>query len=535
MELDKKQLRRTQVDELARVEVGEQVAVAERAVKSAMALLSSTSSAREEMWYFGGEPVQMPRGGLSVLLSDICDRAYSQAPILKSELINRNKLSSAVASARMRLLDRMLTSACQPHLGIDGTPPERTIYISLFQASGLHREDAQGRLGFGPPDSGDPLRWRHIWNRIVDQFNSGEAITFAALMDDLAKVPYGLRAGPALLVITAFVLAVRDNVAVMERNSFQPELTIAHFMRLAKNPGYFTIKSLREDEKLSGLVQLLATRLQVIGECQPTLAGISEKLFAWYNALPPYALKTMSVSATAIAVRDVLRRATEPSSLFFRELPVACNVFGKDGLSEIEKFVESLNNALFELNQAPRILRSQATTSMLHAFGATNLDSLLKHINVDYEPHRLELVDHQLKVFLDRATHSEAEPDRWLDGIAGHLTGQRLNNWTDETLDKFDYEIHVISGKLGKWLALARTPQDRNADLRSVHVVSTDGKEEVVVVRLDRPNPLLATRLHAMRKMLKNDPDALEVLGQLLAEYADNHVNDHEAEKRVRV
>ena len=521
------------VDELARVEVGERIAAAERAMMSATTLLSSTTSTREEMFWLTGKPVRLPKAGLSALLSDICDKAYNQAPILKNELINRPKLSSAVASARIRLLDRMLTFADQELLGMDGTPPERTIYISLFEASGLHGENEHGRISFGPPGPEDPFRWGYVWNRIADRLGNGEAISFAALMDELAKAPYGLRASPALLVITAFVLASRDNVAVMERNSFQPDLTTAHFMRLAKNPGNFTIKSLREEEKQCGIVQALAMRLSVIGECHPTITGISEKLFTWYNALPPYALKTKSVSATAIAVRDVLRRATEPGCLLFQDLPKACNMVAKDGTLEVERFAELLDGALLELNEAPQKLRAQVTTAMLHAFGVASLDSLRMRIKVDYEPHQLELVDYRLRVFIDRTMNNEAGPDNWLDGIAGHLTGQRLNNWTDETLNEFDYEIRLVSGKLAKWLALARTRQTRSEDLRSVHVVGIDGKEEVIVVRRDHPNPLLAMQLNAVRKILENDPEALEVLGQLLAEYAGNHDGAQEAKEKV--
>ena len=111
------------VDELARTEVTERIAAADRAITRATALLSSSNSAREETWWYGGEPVTVPQEGLSALLSDICDRAYHCAPVLKNELINRTKLSTAAASARTRLLDRMLTSTHLPELGMDGAPP----------------------------------------------------------------------------------------------------------------------------------------------------------------------------------------------------------------------------------------------------------------------------------------------------------------------------------------------------------------------------------------------------------------------------
>ena len=300
------------VDDVARTEVGERIATAERALTRATALLSSASSSRDETWWFGGGPISLPPEGLSGLLSNICDSVFHQAPILKNELINRSKLSTAIASARTRLLDRMLTCVGQPQLGMEGAPPERTIYLSLFQASGIHRRDGIGNHSFTAPESEDPCHWLPVWECIGNRLNSGEAVSFAELMDELAIPPYGLHQGPALLAITAFILASRDNIVVLERNSFQPELSAAHFMRLTKSPGNFRLKSLREDASERCIVNAIATGLRVIGKCKATVSGVSEKLYAWYNGLPPHAIKTTSVSATAIDVRAALRKASEP-------------------------------------------------------------------------------------------------------------------------------------------------------------------------------------------------------------------------------
>ena len=522
------------VDELARAEVSERIAVAEQAMTRVTAILSSVSSVREETWWFGGEPISMPREGLSGLLSNICGRAYDRAPVLKNELINRTKLSSAVASARTRLLDRMLTCMDQAHLGMEGAPPERTIYLSLFQASGIHRKNRWGSYSFMAPGREDPCRWGPAWKRIAELLDSGDVISFAALMEDLSAPPYGLRPDPALLAITAFVLASRDNIAIMERNSFQPDLTAAHFMRLAKSPRNFALKSLPESAKQNGIVGTLATRLQVIGPCQPTVAGISEKLFAWYNALPPHALKTASISATAIAVRAALRKASEPGHLYFHDLPSACGAVAEDGVVDLDRFVESLDNALLELEDVTPLLRSRAAEAALQAFGAPDLTALRFQIQNDYAPHRSDLGDYRLRVFMERAMNAEVPPDRWLDGVAGHLTGRRPDNWTDDTFDKFDFEIRVVAGSLAKWLALATTKEARSADLRSVHVVGIDGQERVVVVRRDRPNPLLETQLNAVREALGNEPQAMEVLGQLLAEYADSYIEKQKKKKADR-
>lgn len=517
------------VDELARVEVSGRIAEAQRAMEQATSLLSSISSTREETWGHAGRSVVLPSEGLSSLLSDICDNAYNRSPILKNELINRVRVSPAVSSARMRLLDKMLTCADQPELGMEGTPPERTIYLSLFGASGIHSEDTHGSFTFREPEPGNPYRWRHVWNRIANRLQNCETISFATLMDDLAMPPYGVRAGPALLVITAFVLAYRNNIVVMERNSFQPDLTTAHFMRLVKSPANFDLKLLHEDSVQTALIQDLATRLQVIDRCKPTLVEVSERLFIWYNSLPPFALKTKSlVSSTAIAVREVLRKASEPVSLFFHDLPSVCDALQEGSKIEIERYIGTLDETLVELEEATPQLRAKAMAAALHAFGAKNVQALRSQIQSDYEQHRMDLHDYRLRAFIERAMNTEFSPDQWLDGIAGHLTGKRPDNWTDDTLDKFDLEIRKVAGNLAKWLALARTRQSRSSDLKSIHVVSMDGREKVLVIRRDRPNPHLERQLSDVRKMLGNSPEAIEVLAQLLAEYSDSDSNIHE-------
>src|SRR3546814_11673199 len=99
----------------------------------------------------------MPTGGLSALLSQVCDDAFRNAPVLRNELVNRTKLSTAIASARTRLLERTLSAEGEPFLGLDGDPPERTNYLSLFQDSGLHRQGAHGgAFAFSQPSTDDP-------------------------------------------------------------------------------------------------------------------------------------------------------------------------------------------------------------------------------------------------------------------------------------------------------------------------------------------------------------------------------------------
>ena len=134
----------------------------------------------------------------------------------------------------------------------------------------------------------------------------------------------GIHAGPALPFVAAYILANSSDVAVLERDTFVPDLSLAHLMRLAKSPRNFSLRSLREPTAYPGLLPSLSEGLRVIGECDATVPSIAAALYHWFNRLTPYALQTDELSPAAVAVRDQLRRGTDPADLFFLDLLNAC-------------------------------------------------------------------------------------------------------------------------------------------------------------------------------------------------------------------
>jgi len=91
-------------------------------------------------WFYHGqrEPVTSYRK-LQELLSRACGEAFPDTPRLRNELINRRQLSGAAAAARRNLIAAMIARREQPRLGITGYPPERSMYASLLESTGIHR------------------------------------------------------------------------------------------------------------------------------------------------------------------------------------------------------------------------------------------------------------------------------------------------------------------------------------------------------------------------------------------------------------
>ena len=122
-------------DSYASAEVARQLAFARRALSSRLGTIAGLRSgtATDVRWLRAGQPEQVPpRGGLSALISGICDQLYPDAPQVANELLNRNTLSSAAAAARTRLIEGLFQASNQPFLGIDAkkSPPEKSMYLS---------------------------------------------------------------------------------------------------------------------------------------------------------------------------------------------------------------------------------------------------------------------------------------------------------------------------------------------------------------------------------------------------------------------
>ena len=519
------------VDDLARGEVAARVLSAEAALGRTLRSFTHPSADAGTIWYDRGRRLELAGSGdLSRHLSDMLDEAFVNAPVLRNELVNRGKISTAVASARMRLLELMVIKGDDAFLGLEGAPPERTIYLAMLAASGIHRPDCDDNFVFARPEP-DPLNWAPAWDRLDDLVASEGLVRFDDLIAVLGEAPIGLRAGPALVLIAAYMLANRRDIALMERGTFQPELTGSHFMRLAKSPGHFALRHLGAADDRRQLLERLAAELVIFdfGERpEAALKPVVEAIYAWWRQLPEYTLATKRVSPTTDAVRSALAKGREPIDLIFGELPRACGAMDEEGEIDSILLVERLNAAMLELHDAEPILRKMAASALAEAFGVRNWAELHKQIEVDYEPHRLGLRDFTLRQFVERMLAPEGER-RQLEGVTGLLGGRRIDAWTDDSLDLFIFEARKVADRLARWLMAVRSALAHKSDLRTVHVVSTSGEEQMMVVRAGSRPQSSAEIEGELRRLLEGRADAGAILGRLLVERMPDQPQEQDA------
>ncbi|MFK7904370.1 MAG: hypothetical protein AB8B69_04555, partial [Chitinophagales bacterium] len=94
-------------------------------------------------WVFKGQTVPISnRTQFNKQLSKICKEVYEATPIFKNELVNRDKISGSIATARRNYFKALTLHWQKEDLGFSKTafPPEKTIYLTLLKKTGIHQK-----------------------------------------------------------------------------------------------------------------------------------------------------------------------------------------------------------------------------------------------------------------------------------------------------------------------------------------------------------------------------------------------------------
>jgi hypothetical protein len=503
-------------DPVARRELAARVYFASQRVdETVQRCFGLTDGARVAWVYDGAETGWSGARALSSGLSSVCDRNFSDAPLLRNELLNRRSLSSAAAAARRSLLSAMVARGANAGLGITGTPPERSMYASLLAAGGIHR-DREGVWGFGPPPPDDPLRLLPAWRCVEAFFDATEAGArpLPELFAALRRPPIGMRDGPIPVLLLAVMLASPGEVALFEDGTFVPELSEAVVERLLRRPDHFSAARHRIDGARAATLRALGGMLGG-GDMRAKPVDLTRAVVRRVATLPRYTRMTRALSPASLAVRDAVLNARDPLRLLFVELPMALGLdpIRADEGDSGEGFVARLGAALDELAAAyPTLLasieRTVAASLAVPAEGAAFREALTTRAR------RLIGVatDLRLRAFLGRAVEPSAAHAAWLEGLAMVVGNRPPAEWSDGEHARFEAGLGELRALFGRAEALAR-----DASLSRVPALGQRDTEDVAsaerdILRLleERLGPRREVWLAALGRTLHNVLDGAD-------------------------
>lgn len=398
------------------------------------AIEASLESAK---WWLAPTPTEVWREPLAIIASALADAGYPHAPVLKSELLQRDKPSSNSMAALRDLCHAMVSQGAKPELGMSGYPAELGLYLTVLRPFGLHREIEPGRYGFADPEmTGHGATLQPAW-RVIDA--DGE-VELSEVFKRWAAPPYGVKAGVMPALALAYMLAKRDTVAVYVEGVFQTVIDDVLVDKLLQRPGNFKLRridrSVRETAFLSGLAALFG--ISDGGNSLP----VAQALYQRFEALPTHAKRTNRISEDARMVRRTVLKSTDPEALLFDELPAALEnrlspelVFG--ALVECENSYSAL---LVELRLA--IARALGVDPGSFA-GLTERVATLKDLTNDYA----------FEAFADRVAALESGGD--IEGSLSVLLHRPAHSWSDRDCEQALTEVARYGRRFRELEALA--------------------------------------------------------------------------------
>lgn len=506
-------------DRFAAEEVSRQVAACRQLLEGKLqdlvgfrAETNARNSESQITWFYeGSAQLQIGRDKtLQSFLSDLCDELFQKAPLVRNELVNRHAISSAAAAARQKLFKAMLEDSSKARLGLpeDKAPPEKSMYLSVLKAGGLHVESKAGwRIAF--PESGekaDPLNLRPALDAIMTHLEKvpDRRVPVAELYDILRSHPYGVRDGLIpILLLTAFIVHETE-IAIYEDGIFKPDTEEFLLMRFAKVPQSFEFQLCRINGIRRALISELASVMQAEHAEQGKILSIVRPLCLFVEGLPDYVKNTDRLTPETLALRKAIEAAREPSKLVFQAIPEVYGFSGKSrGDLNPADLGKKLGDSLLELRRCYPELQTRMARAITEAFETDQpLEKWRIAISPSAETILVGLSDQELRAFSLKLVDDASPEAEWLEAFGSMLVRCPPSRWKDRDELAFCERVRALSAQFNRVLA---TCFDKNGSLPDtairVAVTPRNGEEKDLVVNL---SPDQAKDAEKLRRSIKN-------------------------------
>jgi len=470
-------------DPVARQEVGARLEQArddfERLAGPVFGLAGHALDPTESVWFYKGREKNPKNArGFQELLSSICEEVFPKAPVLKNELLNRQNLSSAAARARRNLLEHMVEDARKKELGIEGYPPECSMYRALLVEGGFHKGRGE-RWWLRPPDKAG---WAEVWKAIED-FLAGATRTrrpIVELIDALRAPPYGVRNGPMPVLIAAALLVKGNELALYEDGVFVPDTTTEVLERLTRRPETFEIQSYRLSTAEKKVLAALSQLVQTAGG-EDALLSVAKWLVRIAAALPPYVKQTRNLEPETIRVREALLNATDPKALIFSELPdaVGMKVTGSKSAAD---FAARLLACTKELSRGYGDLLELIEKEIRAAFAIDARGEKARGaLRERCRPLVAVASDPRLQVFVREAAREDERDWREVLGRAIR-DGKPPTHWRDDDVARVGLSLRALVTEFDRLHELVDASEESVSSVVSIGVLENGKSEERAVI-----------------------------------------------------
>ncbi len=465
-------------------------------------------------WHKGEHQIVESGEKLSPEASLLADDLYCDSAPVWSELVNRDSISSNSVKARRDLLHAMINAEGLEALGFEGFPAERGLYETLLRHTELHRLDSSDAWRCLPPGDGFATKFEPLWDTTRALFSNSDVRVGAHEIYALwSKPPFGMKRGIQPVMLTAFLLAHKANIAIYKDGMFVPRLTDFDIDECLQDPDRFSLRWVAIDEDKNLILEGIATLLAEIGEnagaADPLEAA--RGLVAMVFNLPEWARRTSRLGQTAKDMRDMLLKASDPHKVLFVDLASLL------GATDGDAYVTALRAPLQELAHAYGKMLAEVETKMLEALDASRDD--LEALRERAQSVAGISGDLQLDSFATRLTNFDGTRAS-LEGILSLAAERPPRDWVDRHIDAAVLELTKFARRFREAEAFVSV-QGRTAHSEAIAIVIGTGASTRTVSRSfaisDRHRETVETKVSEITLILESQGLEADVLLAILA------------------
>ncbi len=421
---------------------------------------------------------------LNRLLSDACSYTYSDSPVFRNEMVNREYLSTPILTAKKALIKQMIYHGDESCLGFDSKsfPPEKTIYLALLEKTGIHRHKMDMASFHEPSDESFKALWENtmaLFDQAVDS-----KLAISTFYDALSVAPIKMKKGFLEFWIPIVLIIRKEDYSLYsEDGDYIPLLSPEVMDLIYKHPSKYYIKSLSTKGVNQDFMQFYK---QLVGYNESNIKGIKSSYITvygnflrFYRGLDEYTQKTKNLTKVAIGVREAIASAQDPETALFITIPEALGYHGL-GKSDnrLENFLNDLQGAIREIRSSydqlvDTIERNVAEHIQIQYSDFSDLKEQLFSRFRAVKPNLI--ANEQLRSFHNRVVSPLDIRNAYWESLCDSALGKKLDRIKD---DEVELLIERIKSNFDSLIAYSEVHAIANSDHAiQVSILDNSGNE----------------------------------------------------------
>jgi hypothetical protein len=472
-------------------------------------------------WYITGneENITNPRI-LNQCLSNLAETVYFETPVFRNEMVNRTKLSTPITSARKSLVRNLLDNWKTENLGYEGNnfPPDRTIYLSLLNRTGIHiLNDINYEIG-NPTDPS----FYSLWNLGEEFINSTKhnKRNLQDFVDQLKQKPYKLKQGFIDFWIPIFLFAKRNDFALFSNDIYIVGLSDETLDLVSKKPSDFEIKAFEVDGiklELFNKYRILLEQTEKETITNQSFIETIKPFLKFYKDINDYSKNTNRLSSKAIMLRTAIAQSKDPEKTFFEDFPKAMGyniVQLHNDTRTLEKYIVEIQEKIKEIRFCYDDLIERFETYIHDNILGEKLafDEYKSKLQKRFTKIKKHLLKPNEKVFIQRLNSPLDDKNAWLNSLVQVAIGKTLDNITDEDEARLYSSFTDLIRSLDNLCEISQNDvDDETENILKIEITSfVDGLKKNLV-RLPKEKTKEASAKEAELKLLLSDDSGLNI------------------------